>query len=211
AQLSAAVVAEVSDELNVKRVEAVSDLEGLLDFTVVPNFRALGPKVGKLMPAVKTALLAADGAAVKRALETTGSYELALDDGTAVTLTGDDVEVRAAAHQELALAQEGAYAVALDTTLDDDLRLEGLARELVRAVNDLRKAMGLELSDRITVELRAPGTVAEAARRHGDWIAGEVLAVEWKVDEAGGDEAADGFTTIRVDGTAVAVRVEIAS
>jgi isoleucyl-tRNA synthetase len=209
AELSEAVVAEVADELNVKEVEAVSDLEGLLDFTVVPNFRAMGPKVGKLMPAVKAALLAADGAEVKRALETAGSYALTLDGSDAVVLTGDDVEVRAAAHQELALAQEGAYAVALDTTLDDDLRLEGLARELVRALNDLRKTQGLELSDRVAVHLRAPGQVAEAARRHGDWIATEVLAVEWKVDDHDADVADDGFTVITVDGTPVGVRVEV--
>jgi isoleucyl-tRNA synthetase len=208
ATLSPDVVAEVADELNVKRVEAVSDLEGLLDYTVVPNFRALGPKVGKLMPAVKAALFAADGAAVKRSLDAGGSYDLMLDTGETVTLASDDVEVRAAAHQELALAQEGAYAVALDTTLDDELRLEGLARELVRELNDLRKAMGLELTDRIAVRLRATGEVAEAARRHGDWIAGEVLAVEWKVDDA--DPDAPGFTVIDVEGTPVGVQIEVA-
>jgi isoleucyl-tRNA synthetase len=212
AELSAEVVAEVADELNVKRVEAVSDLEGLLDFTVVPNFRVLGPKVGKLIPAVKAALLAADGSEVKRALEADGAYPLALESGESVDLTSDDVEVRAAAHQELALAQEGAYAVALDTTLDEDLRLEGLARELVRALNDLRKTVGLELSDRIAVELRATGAVAEAARRHGDSIAAEVLALDWKVDDAHDSSGtADGFTEISVDGTPVGVRLEVVS
>ena len=149
---------------------------------------------------------------MKHALEVDGGYTLALDDGESVVLTGDDVEVRAAAHQELALAQEGATAVALDTTLDDELRLEGLARELVRAINDHRKALDLALSDRISVRLRAPGTVAEAARRHGDWIASEVLAVEWKVDEvANGDVAAPGYAVLTVDGTPVGVLVEVAT
>ncbi len=206
-ELSAEVITEVADELNVKRVEAVSDLEGLLDYTVVPNFRALGPKVGKLMPAVKAALLGTDGADVKRALDAGGEFALALDTGDTVTISADDVEVRAAAHQELALAQEGAYAVALDTTLDADLRLEGLARVLVRALNDYRKAIGLELTDRIAVQLRATGEIAEAGRRHGDWIAGEVLAVEWKVDDA--DVDAPGFTTLAVEGTSIGVRVEV--
>jgi isoleucyl-tRNA synthetase len=210
--LSAEVIAEIAEELNVKRVEAVADLEGLLDFTVVPNFRALGPKVATLMPAVKAALLATDGAVVKHALEVDGQYPLVLDDGATVVLTGDDVEVRAAAHQELALAQEGATAVALDTTLDDELRLEGLARELVRVMNDYRKALDLELSDRISVQLRAPATVAEAARRHGDRIASEVLAVEWKVDEVADDQvAAPGYTVLTVDGTPVGVLVEVAT
>ena len=92
-----------------------------------------------------------------------------------------DVEIHASAHDEFALAREGGYAVALDTALDDGLRREGLARELVRTVNDHRKALGLELSDRIRVELFAAGERAAAAREHGAWIAGEVLATDWAV------------------------------
>jgi isoleucyl-tRNA synthetase len=162
------------------------------------------------MPAVKAALLAADGAEVKRALEHDGRFVLSLDGGESVELTTDDVEVRAAAHQELALAQEGAHAVALDTTIDDDLRLEGLARELVRALNDLRRTRDLELSDRIAVRLRAPAEVAEAARRHGDSIAAEVLALEWNVETVEpGAVATDGYAAINVDGTPVGVRLDV--
>ena len=88
-----------------------------------------------------------------------------------VVLDVDDIEVRAAAHEELVVVQDGVVAVALDTTLDDELRLEGTARELVRAINDHRKAIGLDLADRIRVELRGTGSVLDAARRHGEWIA----------------------------------------
>ena len=121
----------------------------------------------------------------------------------------EDVEIRAEEHEEFALAQEGPYAVALDLALDEDLRLEGLARELVRALNDHRKALGLEIADRVRVEVRASGPVAEAARRLGERIAGEVLAVEWKTGE-GGDpgRAGEGFALVSVEGTDVAVRVE---
>ncbi len=72
-------------------------------------------------------------------------------DGTAVELTEDDVEIRAVQHEELALAQDGPHAVALDLTLDDALRAEGAAREFSRLVNDLRKANGFNVSDRIRV------------------------------------------------------------
>ena len=82
----------------------------------------------------------------------------------------------------------------------------------MRALNDLRKAIGLELSDRITVELRAGGDVAEAARRHGDWIAGEVLALQWHVDGDAppGEDGDAGYTAVTVDGAPVGLRVQLA-
>ena len=180
ATLGHEVAAEVADALNVKALEPVTSLEGLLDYSVVPSFRRLGPKVGKLMPRVKDLLAAADGAAVRRALDTDGEYVLDVD-GTPVTLGPDDVEVRATSHEELALAQDGGLAVALDTTVDRVLRLEGLARELVRAINDQRKAAGFAIADRIRVDLAVSGDVADAVAAHRDWVAGEVLAVELSV------------------------------
>ncbi|MFA5883891.1 MAG: DUF5915 domain-containing protein [Acidimicrobiia bacterium] len=199
------VVREIADELNVKRIEPVHDLEGLLDYTVVPNFRALGPRLGPLVPKLRAVLAAADGAAIRRAFERDGEHRVEVD-GEAVVIGPDDVEIRAAAHEELAVVQDGPVAVALDTTIDDDLRLEGLARELVRAINDLRKEQGLELVDRIRVTLRATGLVLDAAGRHGEWIAGEVLAVEWTaVDGA----PTPGDAELTVEGTAVGVVLEV--
>ncbi len=140
------VAAEIADTLNVKSLEHVTDLEGLLDYTAVPNFRTLGPKAGPRMPAVKQALESADAHAIRRALDEHGAYDLTLADGSAITLTTDDVDVRAASHEELALARDGADAVALDTTLDDELRAEGIARNLVP--RDQRPAQGPPLRDR---------------------------------------------------------------
>ena len=104
--------------------------------------------------------------------------------------------------------------MALDLDLDDDLRREGLARELVRALNDLRKELGLAIADRVRLTLSGPDAVGAALAAHGPWIAGEVLAVEltW-VDEADGLDrppAADGGAplTIAVDGSEVAVALE---
>ena len=144
------VVQEIADELNVKRFEVVTSLEGLLSYRVVPNFRALGPRVGKALPRVKELLATIDGAAVRRAFDESGHFDLDVD-GQTVTLGPDDVEIRAEQHEELALAQDGPHAVALDLTLDDDLRAEGAAREFSRVLNDLRKAKGFEISDRIRV------------------------------------------------------------
>jgi isoleucyl-tRNA synthetase len=200
ATLRPEVAAEVADALNVKALEPVASLEGLLDYSVVPSFRRLGPKVGKLMPRVKELLAAADGGAVRQALATVGEYVLDVD-GTPVTLGPDDVEIRATSHEELALAQDGGLAVALDTTIDRGLRLEGLARELVRALNDQRKAAGFEIADRIRVDISATGEVADAVAAHHDWVAGEVLAVELAVaDDPLPDE-------LLVDGLPVGARL----
>jgi isoleucyl-tRNA synthetase len=203
---SDAVAAEVADALNVKQLEAVTDLEGLLEYAVVPNFKALAPRVRGQMPLVKDALLAADGGAVKRALDADGAYDLALSDGSTVQLGPDDVEVRAHSHAELALAQEGGYAVAIDTTLDDELRAEGTARDLIRLLNDQRKAVGLEIADRVRVTVFASGRVEAAAHAHRDWIAREVLAVEFTVRPLA--DAPANAARLDLDGDEVAVLLE---
>ena len=79
--------------------------------------------------------------------------------------------MRARSHEELVLAEDAGYAVALDTTLDDDLRAEGIARDLIRAINDLRRELDFDISDRIRVRVTATGRVEAAAHRHRDWIA----------------------------------------
>ncbi|MHB8669852.1 MAG: isoleucine--tRNA ligase [Acidimicrobiales bacterium] len=171
--LSPEVRAEIAEELNVRAVEDVDSLSGLISWTVVPNFRALGPRLGSGVNEVKAALASADGSELRRSLDAQGWVEVA-----GHRLGPDDVEVRAERHADFALAQDGAWAVALDLELDDDLRAEGAAREMVRALNDLRKALRFELSDRIELRLdadRAPRAAAALAS-HRDWIAGEVLA-----------------------------------
>jgi isoleucyl-tRNA synthetase len=173
----------------------------------VPNFARLGPRVGKLMPRVQSALKVADGAAVRRAFDETGRYTIDLDGDDTVEVGPDDVEVRATSHAEFALAQEGGYTVALDTTLDDELRREGLARELARRLNDLRKASGFEIADRVRVTVWADGPLAEAARHHEKWIAGEVLAEDWNVPGADAPAAND-VDRVDIDGYRAAVRLE---
>jgi isoleucyl-tRNA synthetase len=202
--LSDELVTQVSEELNVKALEVLDDLEGLLDYVVTPNFRRLGPRVGPRIQAVKAALAAADGATLQRALTADGTVVLDVE-GELMELGVDDVEVRARAHEEFVLAEDGGLAVAIDTRLDDELRAEGIARELARGLNELRKTNGFDLADRIRVTLRARGPVAAAARGHQAWIAEEVLATDFQVEET--DAEADGFVTLDVDGAPVGVRV----
>jgi isoleucyl-tRNA synthetase len=158
------------------------------------------------MPKVKEALVGIDGAVVAEALERDGVFRLDVD-GQTVKLGVDDLEVRATAHAELVLVEEGGYAVALDTTVDDVLRLEGVARELDRAINDLRKARDLALADRIRVTVYADGLIGQAATRHGDWIAGEVLAVAWSVTPRAA--VPDGAEVLDIDGAPLAVALDV--
>ena len=188
------IVAEIADALNVKTLEPVASLEGLLDYTVVPNFRALGPKVGKLLPRVKQLLADVDGASVRAALTTGGAYSLDVD-GTVVALTADDIEIRAASHESLALTQDGPLAVAIDTTLTPALRREGLAREVVRALNDHRKATGLAIADRIDLRMEASDELDDAITEYLDWIGGEILATSVTLGALGDDAE-----TLTVDG-----------
>jgi isoleucyl-tRNA synthetase len=184
------VVREVKDELNVKQLEVVESLEGLLSYRVVPNFRALGPRLGKVARRVQALLENVDGGEVRRAFDEDGSYTLSVD-GEEVKLEPTDVEIRAEQHADLTLAQDGPHAVALDLTLDDDLRAEGMAREIIRFVNDRRKANGFALTDRVAVALCSTPRVVDAATRHHDWIASEVLATGFDASNETLETAAD--------------------
>ncbi|MBI2168948.1 MAG: isoleucine--tRNA ligase [Actinobacteria bacterium] len=199
-ELGPSVLDLVAAELNVKAVEVVGSLAGLIRYTVVPNFRELGPRLGPKMPLLKRVLEQVDGVDVRRALDEEGGYRVEVD-GESVSLGPGDVEIRAAEHEEFALAQEGPLAVALDLAVDDDLRLEGLAREVARALNDHRKAVGLQIADRVAVEFAAEGELARALERHGDWIAGEVLAVSW------GTGAGEPAVQLDIDGSPLRVNL----
>jgi isoleucyl-tRNA synthetase len=162
-----------------------------MTWTVVPNFRALGPRLGPRVNTVKQALAEADGSALRRDLEVQGWVEVAGE-----RLGPDDVEIRAGRHEDFALAQDAGWAVALDLELDDTLRDEGVARELARELNDLRKQVGLSLTDRVALRIAAGPRVGAALTAHADWVAGEVLALTIEVV---GEGSLEGGAVHRVD------------
>jgi isoleucyl-tRNA synthetase len=168
----------VAEELNVKELELVDSLEELVHYSIRPNFRALGPRFGPRMPAVAKALTAL-GPEEIRAMreEVTAGKPVTLEvDGETVTLDPSELEVRAEKREGYEVEHEGPYAVALDVEVTPELRAEGLAREVVRAVQEARKEAGLEIADRIGLWLDAGGELAAAIAFHHDWILGEVLA-----------------------------------
>jgi isoleucyl-tRNA synthetase len=146
----APLLLDVADELNVKRVELSDGTGELVERSLKPNFRALGPAFQKQAPAVARAIGEVDPATADTIVGALAEGSAALQvEGTEVTLTPDMVDVVETPRTGWAVAKEGATSFALDTELSRELEVEGAARELVRAVNDQRKAAGLALDDRI--------------------------------------------------------------
>jgi isoleucyl-tRNA synthetase len=163
----------VSDELNVDEVVVADDMAEVLSFELVPNYTVLGPRLRDRVQQLRAALGGIDVAAAAATLEGGGTVTVDLAGG-AVELGEGDVELRVQGQAGFAVSREGGEVVALDLELDDDLRRRGLVREVVRQIQDLRKACGLEVSDRITLRLAGLDDLADS---FGE-VAREVLAVE---------------------------------
>ena len=165
----------IEDELNIKEVIFRDDMSDFLAYHVKPNFHVLGPKVGKQMGAVKKALEASDGAAVKDALAGNGSYTLHLPDGD-VTVTAEDVEVTVSQRDGYNCQSYGGVTVALSTTLTEALIEEGFVREIISKVQTMRKECGLEVTDHIALDLSGNPRLVEIARRNEAFICEITLA-----------------------------------
>ena len=165
----------IEDELNIKEVIFRDDMSDFLAYHVKPNFHVLGPKVGKQMGAVKKALEASDGAAVKDALAGDGSYTLHLPDGD-VTVTAEDVEVTVSQRDGYNCQSYGGVTVALSTTLTEALIEEGFIREIISKVQTMRKECGLEVTDHIALDLSGNPRLVEIARRNEAFIREITLA-----------------------------------
>ena len=165
----------IEDELNIKEVIFRDDMSDFLAYHVKPNFHVLGPKVGKQMGAVKKALEASDGAAVKDALAGDGSHTLHLPDGD-VTVTAEDVEVTVSQRDGYNCQSYGGVTVALSTTLTEALIEEGFVREIISKVQTMRKECGLEVTDHIALDLSGNPRLVEIARRNEAFIREITLA-----------------------------------
>ncbi len=173
----------IADELNVKRVEFAADADRYVSYEVRPNFKAIGPKFGKLAPQIKQALGSADAADLRRQLDQAGRTSLQVA-GQSVELTPEDVQVTLTARAGWAAAQGRQVVVVLSTELTPELRLEGLAREVVHLIQTARKSDQLDYQDRIRVHIDATGPVADAIRDFNAYIRQETLALEVVVDKS---------------------------
>jgi isoleucyl-tRNA synthetase len=178
----------VRDELNVKTLRFVEQADELGSYEVKPNYRALGPRFGKDMPQAAAAIEALDPARVAESLREGRGIAVSVG-GADHELGAEDLELRMQPLEGYQLEREGGHAVALELAIDDALRREGLAREVVRAVQLARQDAGLEVSDRIALGLGGDEELLAAAREHEPFIAGEVLATSVSYDEGDGTVA----------------------
>ncbi len=189
----------VREELNVKALRFVAGAEELGSYALKANYRALGPRFGKSMPQAAAAIEALDAQRVALVLRKGGTVGLNVD-GHEHELGPDDVTLQMQPLEGYQVEREGAHAVALDLAIDPELRAEGLAREVVRAVQGARKDAGFDVSDRIALELGGDPALIDAARAHEEYVAGEVLAVSVAWDNARGSE-------VRIEGLDLRISV----
>lgn len=169
----------ISEELNVKEILFQSDEEKLVTFKVKANFKTLGPKLGKSMKDVANSIASFDSAQIKTILAG-GSVSVPLSGGETFEVSADDVIIQREEKEGMTVATEKGITVALDTVLDDALKCEGFAREFVSRVQNMRKEMGLEVSDRIEINYSIPQEYLSALKAHGDYICNETLTVALK-------------------------------
>jgi isoleucyl-tRNA synthetase len=177
------------DELNVKAVEYTKDADKYINYLVQPNFKRLGPRIGKLLPAVKQALGQANGGTLLKELTATGNVTIDLS-GEKVVLDGEDIQVRLQAREGWAAAQGSECVVVLSCELTPELIAEGLARDVVRLIQDRRKELSLDFTDRIEVRLAGISSALQTAiDQNRDYIASETLADQIAFDASGHDGA----------------------
>ncbi|HEY4997157.1 MAG TPA: class I tRNA ligase family protein, partial [Solirubrobacteraceae bacterium] len=202
----------VREELNVREVRFVAAAEELGSYEVKANYRTLGPLFGKQMPLAAEAIAALDPAHVAASLRDGAQLGISVGEREH-TLTADDVLLTMRAPEGYSVEREGAHAVALDLEIDGDLRREGRAREIVHAVQNARKAAGLQVEDRIELALDGTPELLDAAATHSDYITGETLAHEIDLSDRAAQEAArmDYSEQTEVDGLPLSISLSRAT
>ncbi len=180
----------IREELNVKEVVFRENEEDLVEYSAKANFRKLGRELGKDMQEAAAKIQGLSGREIQGLIEgTTLSMDIA---GRTLDLTQDDVIIQRTERENLRVLNEGSLTVALDPEITDDLRQEGVVRDLIRQIQNLRKESGLDVADRIRLELSGPPELHEAVQNNEEYLMGETLAVSlsWSDDGAQATESA---------------------
>jgi isoleucyl-tRNA synthetase len=186
----------VREELNVKALRYVSEADQLGRFELKPNYRALGPRFGKQMPQVAAAIAALDPGRLREGGRVGVNFN-----GQEHEIGPEDVQIVLQPLEGYQVERSGTHAVALNLQLDDDLRREGLAREVVHAVQAARRDAGLNVEDRIALILGGDQELLAAARAHEDYVAGETLATSLAY------EGSDGAQQAEIEGRPLTINV----
>lgn len=171
----------IKSEVNVKEIELIDDASGILVKNIKPNFKVLGPRFGRDMKVVANAINAMSAQDIST-IENEGEITVDIN-GKSVTLAPEDVEITSQDIEGWLVASSGSLTVALDVTLTDELKKEGIARELVNRIQNLRKDSGFEVTDKIEVQLQRDGKVEQAVNDNLEYIKRETLTAKLDVAE----------------------------
>ncbi len=180
----------VKSEVNIKEIELLDDASGILVKQIKPNFKTLGPRFGKDMKLIANKIQAFDQESIK-ILEQTGNFDIEINDKI-ITLGTDDVEISSQDIEGWLVANSGPLTVALDITITPELKKEGIARELVNRIQNIRKDSGLEVTDKIEIVFQENATIQEAVTTNETYIKNETLTetIEFASDVINGTEIA---------------------
>lgn len=167
----------IMEELNIKQVVFEKDLNAFMNFSLKPNFRTAGPKLGKNVKAFAEVLSKSDAVEIINCVQNGGSIELVVN-GESVRVTEDILDIRITSKEGFNVSMENNLFVILDTNIDDELLNEGYAREFISKIQQMRKNNGYEMMDNIKVFFKGPEEIVEAVNRYRDYIMKETLAVE---------------------------------
>ena len=193
----------VREELNVRGLRFVSEADELGEVEIKPNYRTLGPRFGPQMPLVAAAVAGLDSARAAATLREGGTVAIDVG-GSEHQLGADDVLITMKPLAGYQVEREGSHAVALELEIDGPLRTEGLARDVVHAVQQRRRDHGLDVSDRITLILDGDRELLDAVRAHHDYVAGETLAIRI------GYADLDGAEPTIIDGRPLTIAIALA-
>jgi len=171
----------IKHEVNVKEVELLEDASDILVKQIKPNFKTLGPRFGKDMKVIAGAINSFSSEDIKK-IEQSGTLDLDIN-GKSITLGLEDVEITSQDIEGWLVANEGALTVALDVTITEDLRKEGIARELVNRIQNLRKDSGFDVTDRIDVFLQKDDKIVSAVNTNIDYIKTETLTEQLEITD----------------------------
>jgi len=200
----------IQDELNIKEMRVLGDkteFEEYVSFALLPDFKKLGPKLGKKLPEVKEYLSKADGAAMLAELDRNKKVILKLSDGE-VEITNEEIQIRLTAKEGWTAAQGQNCVVVLSTELTEELLSEGRAREVVRLIQDRRKELKLNYTDRIMVGIQTSSrTLGQALHGHIEYIKKETLAIDLKKGQVANAE----MLTHSIDGEELSLSIALAA
>jgi isoleucyl-tRNA synthetase len=196
---------QISEELNLKKVSLHDPAQGpLLRYEISPNLKTLGPKFGEQVNQIRTALAALDANSLAAKVQAGDNIELDCA-GTAVVLDASDILLKAKAPDGWTGLIDHGTQLLLDVRINEDLAREGMAREVIRHVQELRKKSGLEMEDRIALHLATESpALRRAVEGHSSYISAETLAVEWANVPLDGDSH---MTSVKVDGHPLTIQL----